>query len=203
MTPVSAYLTVTALDGLVASGCVGLAIAICATLFFRLAVLAKATVVAKLILHSLFLIQMFLFPGVEVRLVWDVLHLTLVALYAFSRISTVGVRRVDALDWSFIAWALLGHTVDFLARLFIQWVVVPSLFERYLASLDGAAFKEPGRGKVGGGDGLMGWYHKVRLKLGRRRRGGYREQGQQDQIQHGMLDGRSEQHLLGDMEGQI
>ncbi|KAG7291024.1 hypothetical protein NEMBOFW57_001032 [Staphylotrichum longicolle] len=103
MTPVSAYLTVTALDGLVASGCAGLAIAICATMFPRLALLAKAAVVAKLLLHSLFLIQMFLFPGVEVRLIWDVLHLALVALYTFSRISSTGVARMDALDWSFIA----------------------------------------------------------------------------------------------------
>ncbi|KAK4031901.1 hypothetical protein C8A01DRAFT_41663, partial [Parachaetomium inaequale] len=118
ITPVSAYLTVTALDGLVASGCVGLAIALCATMFPRLAVLAKIAVVAKLVLHSLFLLQMFLFPGVEVRLVWDALHLALVALYTFSRVTGPGgVGRMDVLDWAFIAWAFLGHVVDFVARL--------------------------------------------------------------------------------------
>lgn len=204
MTPVSAYLTVTALDGLVASGCAGLAIAICATMFPRLALLAKAAVVAKLLLHSLFLIQMFLFPGVEVRLIWDVLHLALVALYTFSRISSTGVARMDALDWSFIAWALLGHSVDFCARLAIQWVVVPRLFEKYLASFDGEAFRGVEQAQGRGARGLMRWLHRVRLKLGRRRRGGYQEQGQQDQDGVGVHgDGRSEQHLLGDMEGQV
>ncbi|KAL1840199.1 hypothetical protein VTJ49DRAFT_729 [Mycothermus thermophilus] len=88
VTPVSAYLAVTALDGLVASGSVGLAIAICATMFDRLATLAKAALLAKLGLHSLFLMQMFLFPGVEIRLVWDAMHLAL-----------VGVLRV--LPWFF------------------------------------------------------------------------------------------------------
>ncbi|KAK3302583.1 uncharacterized protein B0T15DRAFT_310511 [Chaetomium strumarium] len=184
ITPVSAYLTVTALDGLVASGCVGLAIAICATMFYRLSLLAKATIIAKLILHSLFLIQMFLFPGVEVRLVWDVLHLVLVTLYTFSRVGG-GVGRMDALDWSFVAWAFLGHTVDLLARLVIQWVIVPSLFEKYLASFDGDAFcddQESGyNGKKGAASAVGGrrrrrrsgfvvvarsrWYHRARLKL--------------------------------------
>ncbi|KAJ4303994.1 hypothetical protein N0V88_001598 [Collariella sp. IMI 366227] len=87
ITPVSAYLAVTALDGLVASGCVGFAIAICATLFYRLSILAKAVLIAKVALHSLFLVQLFLFSGVEVRLVWDVLHLVLVGLYTFSRVA--------------------------------------------------------------------------------------------------------------------
>ncbi|KAK4149460.1 hypothetical protein C8A00DRAFT_37944 [Chaetomidium leptoderma] len=218
MTPVSAYLTVTALDGLVASGSVGLAIAICATMFFRLAVLAKAAVIAKLVLHSVFLMQMFLFPGVEVRLVWDALHLALVALYTFSRVAGPGggVGRMDVLDWSFIAWAFLGHTVDFVARLVVQWVVVPGLFERYLASFDGDAFREEGKPSSSsttttgvGRNGFVKWYHRARLKLGwrlgfRRRRVGYDDRGQHEE---GLLqdpdrnrDGRPEQHLLGDLE---
>ncbi|KAK4240589.1 hypothetical protein C8A03DRAFT_31294 [Achaetomium macrosporum] len=214
VTPVSAYLTVTALDGLVASGCVGLAIAICATMFHRLALLAQATVIAKLILHSLFLIQMFLFPGVEVRLIWDVLHLALVAPYTFSRVSG-GVGRMDALDWSFIAWAFLGHTVDFLARLAIQWVVVPVLFERYLASFDGDAFRDDqgggqhqGKGAAAAGRAsgfLTRWYHRARLKLRWwRYSSGSHNEGQVHHDQDGISGyGRLEQHLLGDLEGRV
>lgn len=200
----SAYLAITALDGLVASGCVGLAIALCATMFARLAPLAQAAVVAKLALHSLFLIQMVLFPGIEVRLVWDVLHLVLVGLYTFARVTgpaTVsgggggggGVRGMDVLDWAFIAWAFLGHVVDFGARLAVRWVVVPRLFERYLRSFDGDAFRGEGRERAGGkkggngagagagvgdgggigglgatsmGAGRRGWVSRARLKLG-------------------------------------
>jgi hypothetical protein len=202
MTPMTTYLTVTALDGLVASGCVGLAIAICATMFSQLAALAKATVVAKIILHSLFLMQMFLFPGVEVRLVWDALHLALVALYTFSRVTTTGVGRMDVLDWSFIAWAFLGHMVDFFSRLLIPWVVVPALFEQYLASFDGDAFQDQGQAKANGRRGFAMWYNRVRIQLRRRfgRGSGYRGPTEQD----GMPGyGRSEQHLLGDIEGQV
>ncbi|KAK0737133.1 hypothetical protein B0T21DRAFT_410593 [Apiosordaria backusii] len=139
LTPVTAHLSVTALDGLVASGCVGFGIAICATMFPSLAPLAKAAVIAKLILHSLFLIQMFVFAGVEVRLIWNILHLTLVVLYTFSRVTQPGPNpgdKVQVLDWAFIAWAFLGHAIDFGARIVIQWVVVPELFEQYLASFD-------------------------------------------------------------------
>jgi len=218
ITPVSAYLTVTALDGLVASGCVGLAIAICATMFTQLALIAKASIIAKLVLHSLFLMQMFLFPGIEVRLVWDVLHLALVALYTFSRVSVTGPSRMDALDWSFIVWALLGHALDFVGRLGIRWVVVPRLFERYLRSFDWEAFREEGnpKGTSGVRKGPAGrWFHRLGLKagwrfgLGGRRRGGYQQQGQQlegdyyHQGRSGMPGGRPEQHLLGDMEVHI
>ncbi|SPQ22687.1 68a87d7a-986c-4f96-9767-af43a3a43bdb [Thermothielavioides terrestris] len=203
ITPVSAYLIVTALDGLVASGCVGLAIAICATMFFRLATIARATIIAKLILHSLFLIQMFIFPGIEVRLIWDVPHLALVALYAFSRVTTTGASRMDVLDWSFIAWAFLGHTVDFLARLSIQWFVVPALFKKHLASFDSDAFRDQGRGKGSGRYGMANWYHRARLKLRGRfgRTAGYQEQQVHSDGMPGY--GRLEQHLLGDMEGQV
>ncbi|KAK4249667.1 hypothetical protein C7999DRAFT_12556 [Corynascus novoguineensis] len=209
ITPVSAYLTVTALDGLVASGCVGLAIAICATMFSHLAVLAKTSIIAKLALHSLFLMQLFIFPGMEVRLVWDVLHLVLVALYTSSRVTVTGPGNMDVLDWSFIAWALLGHSVDFVARLGIRCVVVPRLFEKYLGSFDGEVLGgKKGKGSAYHGRGLAGrWFHRVRLKLGRRQ-GGYHAQCQQlegefHQGQNGMPSGRPEQHLLGDMEGHV
>lgn len=207
-----------------ASGCVGLAIAICATMFSRLALLAQAAVIAKLVLHSLFLMQMFLFPGIEVRLIWDTLHLALVALYTCSRVSSPapggGVGRMDALDWSFIAWGFLGHAVDFGARLAIRWVVVPRLFEQYLRSFDGDAFREEkneGKG-VGAGTGVAGtlgarrrgWFSRARLKLGIGCGGGhhYQEQAQLDREMHprsrdAMPTGRPEQHLLGDMEGHV
>lgn len=183
----SAYLAVTALDGLVASGCVGLGIAICAIMFPRLALLAQAALVAKLILHTLFLVQMFVFPGVEGRIVWDALHLALVALYAFSRV--VGDGPMEVLDWSFIVWAFLGHSADLLARLLIPWVVVPALFEQYLASLDGDAFRDQAKDQSRDARrrGLAVWCSRLWARL-RRHRG------------HG---GRTEQHLLGDIEGQI
>ncbi|KAL2261757.1 hypothetical protein VTK26DRAFT_3433 [Humicola hyalothermophila] len=205
ITPITAYLTVTALDGLVASGCVGLAIAICATTFYSLALLAKATIVAKLVLHTLFLIQMFVFRNVEVRLVWDVLHLVLVALFTFSRVTATELARIAVLEWAFIAWALLGHTVDFLARLLIPLVVVPFLFEQYLALFDGDVFQSEGQG-TGAGHGKRGfarWYHRTRLKLrrryGRKEAASYREPEQEGAPGHG----RPEQHLLGDIESQI
>ncbi|KAH6636051.1 hypothetical protein F5144DRAFT_163801 [Chaetomium tenue] len=220
VSPVSAYLGITAIDGLVASGCVGLAIAICATMFSRLALLAQAAVIAKLVLHSLFLMQMFLFPGIEVRLIWDSLHLALVALYTFSRVSSPapggGVGRMDALDWSFIAWGFLGHAVDFGARLAIRWVVVPRLFEKYLRSFDGDAFRDEKHGGKGGGTvgaagaRRRGWFSRARLKLGAGFGGGhqYQEQAQLDREMHprnrdAMPAGRPEQHLLGDMEGHV
>jgi hypothetical protein len=219
MTPVSAYLAITALDGLVASGCVGLAIALCATMFSRLALLAKVAVIAKLGLHSLFLMQMFLFPGVEVRLIWDVLHLALVGLYTFSRVTSAGVGRVDVLEWAFIAWAVLGHLVDFGGRLGIQWWVVPRLFERYLEGFDGEAFRDDGLQGEGQNhrydDGGKGWWwHRVRLTLGwgpgLGRGKGYRYHQGEDQDQFdgrgrdGMpVYGRAEQHLLGDIERQV
>ncbi|KAK4106204.1 hypothetical protein N658DRAFT_519804 [Parathielavia hyrcaniae] len=228
ITPVSSYLAITALDGLVASGCVGLAIALCATMFPDLALLARAAVVAKLGLHSVFLVQMFLFPGVEVRLVWDVLHLALVALYTVSRVTTTtaaragaGVGGMDALDWSFIGWAFLGHAVDFVARLGIQWVVVPRLFERYMESFDGddEAFgkHDPGGGLGGRMRVDRGWWHRARVRLGwglglgPGRRKGYRYhqgQGQEQHLDYGSREEvpvywRAEQHLLGDMERQI
>ncbi|KAK4135520.1 hypothetical protein BT67DRAFT_377586 [Trichocladium antarcticum] len=202
MTPMTTYLTVTALDGLVASGCVGLAIALCATMFAELAILAKATVVAKIILHSVFLMQMFLFPGVEVRLVWDSLHLALVALYTFSRVSTTGVGRMDVLDWSFIAWAFLGHMIDFFSRLLIPWIVIPTLFEQYLASFDGNAFQGQSQAKATGRRRFAGRCNRVRSQLRQRfgRGAGYQGPTEQD----GMPGyGRPEQHLLGDIEGQV
>ncbi|KAL2170833.1 hypothetical protein VTG60DRAFT_4402 [Thermothelomyces hinnuleus] len=204
ITPVSAYLAVTAFDGLVASGCVGLAIAICATMFPRLALLAKASIIAKLVLHSLFLIQMFLFPGMEVRLIWDMLHLALVALYTFSRVTMTEPSKMDVLDWSFIAWAMLGHSVDFVARLGIRWIVVPRLFEKYLLSFDGEAFRsEKEEETFGPAKGLIGgWLHWARLKLGRRR-AGYQTQVYHDLSRNGMQSGHPEQHLLGNMGGQI
>ena len=176
-------------------------------MFFDLALLAKATIVAKLILHTLFLIQMFVFPGVEVRLIWNALHLALIALYTFSRVTSAGVAHIDVLEWSFIAWAFLGHTVDFLARLLIPWVVVPALFEQYVASFDGEAFQgEAGHGKGTRSRGFVRWYHRTRLKLrrryGRRQAAGYREPAEQDGIQgHGLEV--PEQHLLGDIESQV
>jgi hypothetical protein len=217
MTPVSAYLAITAVDGLVASGCVGLAIALCATMFSRLALLAKVAVIAKLGLHSLFLMQMFLFPGVEVRLIWDALHLALVGLYTFSRVTTAGVRGMDVLDWAFVAWAVLGHALDFGGRLGIQWWLVPRLFERYLEGFDGEVFrdeKHQGNGQgYSGGSGRKGrWWHRVRLKmgwgLGRGRGYRYHQGEDQDQFdgrgRDGMpVYGRAEQHLLGDMERQV
>ncbi|KAL2156575.1 hypothetical protein VTH82DRAFT_1320 [Thermothelomyces myriococcoides] len=204
ITPVSAYLAVTAFDGLVASGCVGLAIAVCATMFTRLAILAKASIIAKLVLHSLFLIQMFLFPGMEVRLIWDVLHLTLVALYTFSRVTTTGPSKMDVLDWSFIAWAMLGHSVDFVARLGIQWVVVPRLFHKYLLSFDGEAFRpEKEQESFGPAKGLLGrWPHWARLKLARRRTG-YQGQAYHDLSGSGIRSGHPEQHLLGNVGGHV
>ncbi|KAL2136602.1 hypothetical protein VTI74DRAFT_2907 [Chaetomium olivicolor] len=222
ITPVSAYLAVTALDGLVASGCVGLAIAICATIFYRLTLLAKASLVAKLILHSLFLIQMLLLPGVEVRLIWDVLHLVLIALYTFARVaSPLGeISRIDVLEWAFVAWAFVGHTADVVARLGIQLVVVPRLLERYLRALDGDAFREEegrgdnkiGRSKNTGREdaGVKRWFvrggTRARRRRGRRVVGDEEEERMGGNTREGMMPGyygRQEQHLLGDMEQQV
>ncbi|KAK4201874.1 hypothetical protein QBC40DRAFT_47744 [Triangularia verruculosa] len=175
LTPVTAHLSVTALDGLVASGCVGFGIAICATMFPALAPLAKAAVIAKLILHSLFLIQMFVFAGVEVRLIWNVLHLTLVVLYTFSRVTQPGPHRndkVQVLDWAFIAWSFVGHAIDFGARVVIHGVVVPELFEQYLASfddnydgIDGVRRRNKTRnGGAVGQRGLKRWWTRTRAK---------------------------------------
>ncbi|KAL2164024.1 hypothetical protein VTH06DRAFT_3238 [Thermothelomyces fergusii] len=202
ITPVSAYLAVTAFDGLVASGCVGLAIAICATMFPGFALLAKASVIAKLALHSLFLIQMFLFPGMEVRLIWDTLHLALVALYIFSRVTSAGPGRMDVLDWSFIAWAVMGHSVDFVARVGIRWIVVPRLFEKYLLSFDGEAFRtDKDEEEIGPTKGRIGrWLHWARFKLSRQR-AGYQAQASQDPSGNGGRSGHQGQRLLGNMKG--
>ncbi|KAK4188656.1 hypothetical protein QBC35DRAFT_495607 [Podospora australis] len=159
MTPVTAHLSVTALDGLVASGCVGFGIAICATMFSLLAPLAKAAIIAKLLLHSLFLIQMFVFAGVEVRLIWNILHLSLVAIYTVSRVSS---GHVFVLDWAFIAWSFVGHLIDFVARLVIQGIVVPALFEQYLASFDADVFETKGGGT--GKKGLKRWWERVKVR---------------------------------------
>ncbi|KAK3368252.1 hypothetical protein B0H63DRAFT_528624 [Podospora didyma] len=131
--PVSSYFLVTALDGLVASGSFGLAIAICSTMFSQLALMAKVALMAKLGLHSLLLVQMFMFSGLEPRLVWDVLHIALVILYTVSRAAG---GEMGILDYAFIAWSLVGHSIDFAARLGIQWRVVPKLFDQYIASFD-------------------------------------------------------------------
>jgi hypothetical protein len=189
-------------------------------MFDRLSVLARATVIAKLVLHTLFLVQMFLFPGVEVRLAWDVVHLALVAVYTFARVSgdDGGAQGMDVLDWAFIAWGFLGHVGDAVGRGVIKWVVVPRLFERYLASFDGGAFCEEGKGGRTGEERHMRWWHRARLKLGwgwgrGRGRGGaygYGEAGNHhdpglggDRNGEGRQGARPEQHLLGDMEGQI
>ncbi|KAL2270484.1 hypothetical protein VTJ83DRAFT_2668 [Remersonia thermophila] len=229
VTPVSAYLAVTALDGLVASGSVGLAIAICATMFYRLAMLAKAAMLAKLGLHSLFLMQMVLFPGVEIRLVWDAMHLGLVGVYAFSRATAPGSTNagggMDVLDWSFIVWSILGHLLDIAARLAIQLAVVPARFDAYLASLEGDAFREPSRGGGSGRQEPRRWYHRVRLRapwLGTRgaehyseapqaeepqlremKRSGPRERARGRKSNGGERPrGRGEGLLLADVEGQ-
>ncbi|KAK4143902.1 uncharacterized protein C8A04DRAFT_11957 [Dichotomopilus funicola] len=214
VSPVSAYLAITALDGLVASGCVGLAIAICATMYARLALLAKAVIVAKLMLHSLFLMQMFLFPGIEVRIFWDLLHLTLVALYTYSRVTATpgGVSRMDVIDWSFIAWAFLGHVVDIVARLGIKSVIVPTLFDKYLRSLDGPAFQSQAQDEKGRSRANQsgGWFQRGRPKRGWHNGVYYYqepgESGADDHHHHhhenGTGNGRPEQHLLGDLEGQ-
>ena len=129
---------------------------------------------------------------------------------------------MDALDWSFIAWAFLGHVVDFGARLAIRWVVVPRLFEKYLRSFDGDAFREEkhagGKKGAGGagigatGAGRRGWFSRARLKLGVGLGGGhqYQEQAQmEDREMHprgrgdSVPSGRPEQHLLVDMEGHV
>ncbi|KAK0718423.1 hypothetical protein B0T26DRAFT_713264 [Lasiosphaeria miniovina] len=190
MTPVAPYFLVTALDGLVASGCVALIIAICVTTFSLLAPLAKGVLMAKMGLHSLVLIQMFMLSGLEPRLIWDVLHLVLVALYAFSRVAS---GQPTALDFAFICWSLVGHGIDFAARLAIQWFVVPGLFEKYLANFD------PEDGFWGQGDFLLTttWYGRILARLGRK----------SGQDRAGQILGevpehwRSEQHLLGNMEG--
>jgi hypothetical protein len=160
-----------------------------------------------------------------------VLHLTLVALYTFSRVSGSdgGVGKMDALDWSFIAWAFLGHTVDLLARLAIQWVVVPRLFDKYLASLDGDAFcddddDDEDRGQVYSGKGAPAgarrrrrrrrrsffgvagprWYHRARIKLRWWRYGNRYKRGEEEGQEGESAEyGRLEPHLLGDMEGRI
>ncbi|KAK4179013.1 hypothetical protein QBC36DRAFT_88261 [Triangularia setosa] len=181
LTPVTAHLSVTALDGLVASGCVGFGIAICATMFPSLAPLAKAAVIAKLILHSLFLIQMFVFAGVEVRLTWNVLHITLVVLYTFSRATQPGPNKgdkVQVLDWAFICWAFVGHAIDFGARVVIHGVVVPELFEQYFASFDNGYYDGVG-GEVRRYNkttragkqqrGLRRWWIRFKAKFGRRK----------------------------------
>lgn len=165
LTPVTAHLSVTALDGLVASGCVGFGIAICATMFSFLAPLAKMAIIAKLILHSLFLIQMFVFAGVEVRLVWNVLHITLVVLYTFSRAAQGGAQ---VLDWAFIAWAFVGHAVDFGARVVIHSVVVPELFEQYLALFDEGYDDGSGRRKYRE-RGVGRWWRRVKGRYGRKK----------------------------------
>lgn len=236
----SSYLLVTALDGLVASGCVGLAIALCATQFAGLSLASRAAVLAKLALHVFFLAQLFLLAGgVEVRLVWDLLHLALVALYALSRAlpafpGAVGAGAMDVLDWAFVGFAAAGHTADFVARLAIRAVVVPRLFEKYLESFEGgdaAVIITQRRRGIGrwfvaakgrlrrmfgfrfglgfGYGGAAGGKRRRRRKKGGR---GYEFAGQvlpQDQQDHDIHDGmaagpkgygRSEQHLLGDME---
>ncbi|KXX76884.1 hypothetical protein MMYC01_207851 [Madurella mycetomatis] len=237
LTPVSSYLLVTALDGLVASGCVGLAIALCATQFAELSLASRAAVLAKLALHAFFLAQLFLLAGgVEVRLVWDLFHLALVALYAVSRAlpalpGAVGAGAMDVLDWAFVGFAAVGHTADFIARLTIRAVVVPRLFEKYVESFEGgdaAAIITRRRRGVGrwfaAAKGRLRRMFRFGLRFrfggaagGRRRRRrkgsrGYEFAGQvlhQDQQDHDIHDGmatgpkgygRSEQHLLGDME---
>ncbi|KAK0666888.1 hypothetical protein QBC41DRAFT_304779 [Cercophora samala] len=172
LTPVTAHLSVTALDGLVASGCVGFGIAICATMFPSLAPLAKIAIIAKLILHSLFLIQMFIFAGVEVRLIWNVLHITLVVLYTFSRATQHNGSGVQVLDWAFIAWSFVGHAADFGARVVIHSVVVPELFEQYLASFDegyehGERRKHKTRTVPRKGVGR--WWSRVKSRYGRKK----------------------------------
>ncbi|KAK4163462.1 hypothetical protein QBC43DRAFT_379310 [Cladorrhinum sp. PSN259] len=133
LTPVTAHLSVTALDGLVASGCVGFAIAICATMFSGLEFLARFAIISKIILHSMFLVQMFVFAGMEVRALWNFLHLGLVVIYTFARAKQ---GHMHVLDWAFIVWSLVGHSVDFVARFWIRGVVLPGLLERYLEGFD-------------------------------------------------------------------
>lgn len=269
----SAYLLLTALDGLVASGCVGLAIALCATRFPALALLSRAAVVAKLGLHALsLLLHASLLASssaagrglLEVRLVWDCLHLALVALYAFSRVtssssssggdssnsSPAGLKGMDVLDWAFVAFAGAGHAADLAGRVAVRAVVVPRLFERYLASFEvggvGGGGEHQGKKKkqnknteAGTRGGVAGWlrglfnvrslfgfksglglgFGKGRRRRKRRRKGGRgggeayeygyagqvldqdSEQDPEDRVGIGMKGyGRTEQHLLGDME---
>lgn len=165
ITPLTAHLSVTALDGLVASGCVGFAIAICATMFQPLAFLAKFSILTKLVLHSLFLVQMFLFAGMETRMLWNLLHLALVVLYAFARVKQ---GNTAVLDWAFIVWGFVGHSIDFVARLAIRIVVLPGLFEKYLGGFDSDGLYKSRRNR-----GWRRWF--LGRRLGRwldRRRGG-------------------------------
>ncbi|KAK4227664.1 hypothetical protein QBC38DRAFT_526240 [Podospora fimiseda] len=161
LTPLKAHLSVTALDGLVASGCVGFAIAICATMFTGLTFLGRFAVVSKIVLHSLFLIQMFCFQGMEVRALWNFMHLGLVVLYAIARFKQGHLR---VLDWAYVVWGSVGHLVDLVARVGIRVVVLPRLLDEYLGGVDGDFYGR--RGKKGwkgwderrdtGGSSMMG-----------------------------------------------
>ncbi|KAK0630852.1 hypothetical protein B0T17DRAFT_572825 [Bombardia bombarda] len=203
MEPETAYFFVTALDGIVSSGCVGLAIAICATMLPILSPLAKVALIAKLILHSLFVIQLFMFAGMEPRLIWDVLHLILVVLYTVGRLTMGTSRGLNTLDRAFVFWSFAGHTVDFAARLIIQQAVMPALFDKYLATF-GEGWRPPPEDDedVVWQVRWARWWRELYADLGQwAGRGPSRGPGMEQEEAEGPLPEhrRSQQHLLGDM----
>ncbi|KAM7219903.1 hypothetical protein V8F06_004758 [Rhypophila decipiens] len=158
--PISTTFLLTAIEGLVAAGSVSMSLAICFTLLplHMLSPLSSISVVLKLVLHSVSIIQLLLFdedsPSQKTRharsllstlwnksYVYDLLHLVIVAIYTVSRVTATGRgSKLNILDKSFIYWSFLGHTVNILARMLVtRYLVMPRLWSQYLASFDGVS----------------------------------------------------------------
>ncbi|KAM7191692.1 hypothetical protein V8F33_008788 [Rhypophila sp. PSN 637] len=155
--PISTTFLLTAIEGLVAAGSVSMSLAICFTLLplHMLSPLSSISVVLKLVLHSVSIIQLMLFdddsPSQKTQnarsllstlwnmsYVFDLLHLVTVAIYTVSRVIATGRgSKLNILDKSFIYWSFLGHTVNILARMLVtRYLVMPRLWSQYLASFD-------------------------------------------------------------------
>ncbi|KAK3322618.1 hypothetical protein B0H66DRAFT_590333 [Apodospora peruviana] len=159
------FFCLTALDGLVASGSVGLCMALVFTAMAQglLAPLAQAAIVMILVIHCASLIRIFLAddPDSAVSIftpyddtssarkykirtpvwIWNVLHLVLVGMFTASRVTSIsGMRRrtgLTVLDMSFIWWGFVGHAVDLITKVVvIKYFVLSGLWDRYLKSFD-------------------------------------------------------------------
>lgn len=118
--------------------------------------LSSISIVLKLTLHAVSIIQLLLFDDEDNAdrqihrfsvvfsqslgkpSIYDMLHLVAIAIYTISRVISTGRGgKLNILDKVFIYWSFLGHTVNILARVLVtRYLVVPQLWHRYLASFD-------------------------------------------------------------------
>ncbi|KAK1780266.1 hypothetical protein QBC45DRAFT_324067, partial [Copromyces sp. CBS 386.78] len=139
------HFLLTALDGLLASTCVGFTLGILGTSFPFLPMIANAALIGKLGLHCVFVICMFWVDALtddnedDKDAIWDVLHIAMVVLYTVALVLPIDGRKRTPrdLDKAFIGWSILGHLFSMMVKLVVrEYVLGPLLLDRYLASFE-------------------------------------------------------------------